>query len=106
MRNSNALNELDDSSRRSAGGARGSLPLGGSVGSGDYSGGSNSGSKKGKDIDANNITINDFKPIERRKSDMVQIGGHESGSTDLRKHSIKEELIEDEIAYKVGDAAC
>ena len=40
LRNSNALNELDDSSRRSAGGARGSLPLGGSVGSGDYSGGS------------------------------------------------------------------
>lgn len=74
MRNSNALNELDDSSRRSAGGARGSLPLGGSVGSGDYSGGSHSGSKKGRDIDANNIAINDFKPIERRKSDMAQIG--------------------------------
>ena len=46
LRNSNTLNELEDSSRRSAGGPRGSLPHGVSVGSGDYSG-SHSGSKKG-----------------------------------------------------------
>jgi len=65
LRNSNTLNELEDSSRRSAGGPRGSLPHGVSVGSGDYSGGgSHSGSKKGgqltKDIDTDNITIAGF----------------------------------------------
>ena len=102
LRNSAALNELDDSTRRSGQG-KGSLPLGASVGSGDYSGGSHSSSKKpetGKrDIDSNDFAINEFIDSKKRKSEM-------HGSTDrthnvsdsLRKYSIKEEQEGEDIS--------
>ena len=65
LRGSHPLNELEDSSRRSVNSdARAKAQaLGASVGSGDYSGGSNSSVKKAthKDIDSSEININDFK---------------------------------------------
>ena len=65
LRGSHPLNELEDSSRRSVNSdARAKAQaLGASVGSGDYSGGSNSSVKKGthKDIDTSEINVNDFK---------------------------------------------
>jgi hypothetical protein len=56
LRNSAALNELEDSGQRSAGGSKG-LPVGHSVHSGDYSGGSLSSSKKRKAADIENSDI-------------------------------------------------
>ena len=66
LRDSN--NQVEDSSRRSKNG----LPLGVSVNSnGDYSGGSQSGSKKKmKDIGQSNVTIKEFQNIERTRSEM------------------------------------
>lgn len=66
MRDSNNL--VEDSSRRSKNG----IPLGVSVNSGgDYSGGSQSGSKKKiKDIDQQKVTIKEFQQIERTRSEM------------------------------------
>jgi len=65
LRGSHPLNELEDSSRRSVNSdARAKQQaLGASVGSGDYSGGSNSSAKKAKhkDIDASDINVDDFK---------------------------------------------
>lgn len=44
--------------------------MGQSVNSGDYSGGSGSSKKKAQNIDGQDITIQDFKKIERNKSDL------------------------------------
>jgi len=60
LRNSNVLNELDDSLRRSAYGVDKGLPLGQSVNSGDYSGGSQSSKKKAQDLLQKDIDSGDI----------------------------------------------
>ena len=47
--------------------------MGQSVISGDYSGGSGSSKKKANNIDGQDITIQDFKKIERNKSDLQNL---------------------------------
>lgn len=64
MRNSQALNELEDSSRQSK---KGSLAIGASVHSENYSGGSMSSNKKrkAKDIEQADISIRNFKDFKK-----------------------------------------
>ena len=47
--------------------------MGQSVISGDYSGGSGSSKKKANNIDGQDITIQDFKKIQRNKSDLQNL---------------------------------
>lgn len=68
LRNSAALNELEDSGKRSGCGGRG-LQVGQSVNSADYSEGSMSSSKKQKavDIEKSDIQITEFKDFQDMK---------------------------------------
>lgn len=105
LRDSNNLNHVEDSSR-----GKNKLSHGVSVHSGDYSGGSNSGSKKGqriqKDIDQKDVTIKDFKEVERTSSEMMNKSERlNPGQDSLRNGSIAEldqklESDPSEIMYK------
>jgi len=98
LRNSNTLHEVDDQSRRSAN-MIGGLPMGHSVQSGDYSGGSQGSSSKMKarDIDNNNdISIEAFLPKKKADKSTTDRPHHITDS--LKKYSIKEEMIEDDLA--------
>lgn len=66
LRNSAALNELEDSGHRSAGGK--GFPVGQSVHSADYSEGSLSSTKKiGRDIESSDIQITEFKDYKKKR---------------------------------------
>ena len=79
--------------------------MGQSVNSGDYSGGSGSSKKKAQNIDGQDITIQDFKKIERNKSDLQNLSErvNNQGADSLRNKSIKEELHDDEPATSYLD---
>lgn len=104
LRNSNVLHEIDGS-RQSINGMKGGLTMGQSVNSGDYSGGSGSSKKKAQNIDGQDITIQDFKKIERNKSDLQNLSErvNNQGADSLRNKSIKEELLEEEPGHQYMD---
>ena len=79
--------------------------MGQSVNSGDYSGGSGSSKKKANNIDGQDITIQDFKKIERNKSYLQNLSErvNNQGADSLRNKSIKEELLEDEPTHAYLD---
>lgn len=97
LRNSNALNELEDSSRRSTNGTK-NLPLNKSVTSGDYSNGSGSSSKKkALDID---LGQSDIKLTEYRARNIESERATKINDS-IRKYSIKEEQAEEDQATPI-----
>jgi len=73
------------------------MPMNKSVHSGDYSGGSHS-SKKVRDIEEGNIGIVDFNNFKKKSQDNVTGTDRPHRISDsMRKYSIKEELVEEEL---------
>lgn len=86
------------------------MPLNKSVQSGDYSGGSgvNSGQSKAshkvREIDDGNIQIDSFQQFKKRSQDNVTGTDRPNRLSDsMRKYSIKEELVEEELIAGKAD---